>query len=157
MDQERAMMIFLSYQKLRMPTFSVRQRRTENPLRERLLVRKFIAQLETYYYYQQQQQQQQLQWQYYKEQETMTSTNSQTNQPDEQINQMDVDREIDEQNETEDEISTSEDDDDSVCSIVMSTTDENNNSVSLDTSDLMKNYALMLEVPTALSTSNDQI
>jgi hypothetical protein len=44
------------------------------------------------YYYQQQQQQQQLQWQYYKEQETMTSTNSQTNQPDEQINQMDVDR-----------------------------------------------------------------
>jgi hypothetical protein len=30
-----------------MPTFSVRQRRTENPLRERLLVRKFIAQLET--------------------------------------------------------------------------------------------------------------
>jgi hypothetical protein len=39
----------------------------------------------------------------------------------------------------------------------MSTTDENNNSVSLDTSDLMKNYALMLEVPTALSTSNDQI
>ena len=47
MDQERAMMIFLSYQKLRMPTFSVRQRRTENPLRERLLVRKFIAQLET--------------------------------------------------------------------------------------------------------------
>ena len=65
MDQERAMMIFLSYQKLRMPTFSrvlvdrptremivclclgVRQRRTENPLRERLLVRKFITQLET--------------------------------------------------------------------------------------------------------------
>jgi hypothetical protein len=47
MDQERAMMIYLSYQKLRMPTFSVRQRRTENPLRERLLVRKFIAQLET--------------------------------------------------------------------------------------------------------------
>ena len=67
MDQESAMMIFLSYQKLRMPTFSkisspvnamvssvhsrlslgVRQRRTENPLRERLLVRKFIAQLET--------------------------------------------------------------------------------------------------------------
>ncbi len=66
-------------------------------------------------------------------------------------------KEIDEQNETEDEISTSEDDDDSVCSIVMSTTDENNNSISLDTSDLMKNYALMLEVPTALSTSNDQI
>ena len=68
MEQERAMMIFLSYQKLRMPTFSkfsfysnlsrfylddiililgVRQRRTENPLRERLLVRKFITQLET--------------------------------------------------------------------------------------------------------------
>ena len=68
MDQESAMMIFLSYQKLRMPTFSkirwmhsspaettflvyaflgVRQRQTENPLRERLLVRKFIAQLET--------------------------------------------------------------------------------------------------------------
>jgi len=154
MDQERAMMIFLSYQKLRMPTFSVRQRRTENPLRERLLVRKFIAQLETYYYYQQQQQ---VQWQYYKEQETMTSTNSQTNQQDEQISQMDVDHEIDEQNVTEDETSTSEDEDDSVCSIVMSTSDENNNSVSLDTSDLMKNYALMLEVPTTLTTSNDQI
>jgi len=154
MDQERAMMIFLSYQKLRMPTFSVRQRRTENPLRERLLVRKFITQLETYYYYQQQQQ---VQWQYYKEQETMTSTNSQTNQQDEQISQMDVDHEIDEQNETEDETSTSEDEDDSVCSIVMSTSDENNNSVSLDTSDLMKNYALMLEVPTTLTTSNVQI
>jgi len=139
MDQERAMMIFLSYQKLRMPTFSVRQRRTENPLRERLLVRKFITQLETYYYYQQQQQ---VQWQYYKEQETMTSTNQQTNQQDEQISQMDVDREIDEQNETEDETSTS---------------DDNNTSVSLDTSDLMKNYALMLEVPTTLTTSNDQI
>ncbi|CAF0908345.1 unnamed protein product [Adineta ricciae] len=55
MDQESAMMIFLSYQKLRMPTFSVRQRRTENPLRERLLVRKFIVQLETYYFQQQQQ------------------------------------------------------------------------------------------------------
>ncbi|CAF4825368.1 unnamed protein product, partial [Rotaria magnacalcarata] len=54
MDQERAMMINLSYQKLIMPTFSVRQRRTENPLRERLLVRKFITQLETYYFYQQQ-------------------------------------------------------------------------------------------------------
>lgn len=67
MDQESAMMIYLSYQKLRMPTFSknsfvffihsfihsfnqsigVRQRRTENPLRERLLVRKFIVQLES--------------------------------------------------------------------------------------------------------------
>lgn len=62
MDQESAIMIYLSYQKLRMPTFSkiclkflyfiiihslgVRQRRTENPLRERLLVRKFIMQLE---------------------------------------------------------------------------------------------------------------
>ncbi|CAF1069428.1 unnamed protein product [Rotaria sordida] len=55
MDQESAMMIFLSYQKLRMPTFSVRQRRTENPLRERLLVRKFIVQLENYYFQQQQQ------------------------------------------------------------------------------------------------------
>ncbi|CAF0971056.1 unnamed protein product [Rotaria sp. Silwood1] len=54
MDQESAMMIFLSYQKLRMPTFSVRQRRTENPLRERLLVRKFIVQLENYYFQQQQ-------------------------------------------------------------------------------------------------------
>jgi hypothetical protein len=39
----------------------------------------------------------------------------------------------------------------------MSTTDDNNNSVSLDSSDLMKNYALMLEVPTALTTANDQI
>ncbi|CAF0730737.1 unnamed protein product [Rotaria sordida] len=160
MDQERAMMIFLSYQKLQMPTFSVRQRRTENPLRERLLVRKFIAQLETYYFYQQQQQ---AQWQYYKEQETMTSTNNQTNQQDEQISQMDVDREIDEQNETEVETSNiidssvSDDEDDSVCSIVMSTSNDNNNSVSLDTSDLMKNYAIMLEVPTTLTTSNDQI
>ncbi|CAF0972979.1 unnamed protein product [Rotaria socialis] len=54
MDQESAMMIVLSYEKLRMPTFSVRQRRTENPLRERLLVRKFIVQLENYYYQQQQ-------------------------------------------------------------------------------------------------------
>jgi hypothetical protein len=160
MDQERAMMIFLSYQKLRMPTFSVRQRRTENPLRERLLVRKFIAQLETYYFYQQQQQQ--VQWQYYKEQETMTSTNTEINQQDEQISQMDVDREIDEQNEEETsnitDSSTSEDEDDSVCSIVMSTSDNNNNSsVSLDTSDLIKNYALMLEVPTTLTTTNDQI
>lgn len=157
MDHERAMMIFLSYQKLRMPTFSVRQRRTENPLRERLLVRKLIAQLETYYFYQQQQQ---IQWQYYKEQETMTSTNAQINQQDEQINQMDVDREIDEQNESEDETSNitdssaSEDEDDSVCSIVMSTNDENKNS---NTSDLMKNYAVMLEVPTTLTTTNDQL
>ncbi|CAF0742106.1 unnamed protein product [Didymodactylos carnosus] len=55
--QERALMIFLSYEKLRRPSVSVRQRRTENPLRERLLVRKFITQLEQYYYYQQQQQQ----------------------------------------------------------------------------------------------------
>ncbi|CAF0864508.1 unnamed protein product [Didymodactylos carnosus] len=54
--QERALMIFLSYEKLRRPSVSVRQRRTENPLRERLLVRKFITQLEQYYYYQQQQQ-----------------------------------------------------------------------------------------------------
>jgi len=71
MDQESAMMIYLSYQKLRMPTFStwwktkgekiliyfyklgVRQRRTENPLRERLLVRKFILQLENYFQQQQ--------------------------------------------------------------------------------------------------------
>jgi methanogen extracellular protein (TIGR04279 family) len=72
-------------------------------------------------------------------------------------------KEIDEQNETEDETSNSidssvsEDEDDSVCSIVMSTSDENNNSLSLDTSDLMKNYAIMLEVPTTLTTSNDQI
>ncbi|CAF4304871.1 unnamed protein product, partial [Rotaria magnacalcarata] len=79
MDQERAMMINLSYQKLIMPTFSVRQRRTENPLRERLLVRKFITQLETYYFYQQQ-----AQWQYYKEQETMALNNNQSNQHDEQ-------------------------------------------------------------------------
>ncbi|CAF0932309.1 unnamed protein product [Adineta steineri] len=161
MDQERAMMIFLSYQKLRMPTFSVRQRRTENPLRERLLVRKFIAQLEAYYFYQQQQQ---IQWQYYKEQETMASTNTQTTQQDEQISQMDIDREIDEHNETEDETSNiidssaSEDEDDSVCSIVMSTNDDNNTtSDSLDTSDLMKNYALMLEVPTTLTTTNDKV
>jgi hypothetical protein len=155
MDQERAMMIFLSYQKLRMPTFSVRQRRTENPLRERLLVRKFIAQLETYYFYQQQQQQ--IQWQYYKQQETMASTNT---QQDEQISQMDVDQEI---HETEDETSNiidssaSEDEDDSVCSIVMSTSNDTSNSVSLDTSDLMKNYALLLEVPTTLTTTNDQM
>jgi hypothetical protein len=54
MDQESAMMIYLSYQKLRMPTFSVRQRRTENPLRERLLVRKFILQVENYFHQQQQ-------------------------------------------------------------------------------------------------------
>lgn len=161
MDQERAM-IFLSYQKLRMPTFSVRQRRTENPLRERLLVRKFIAQLETYYFYQQQQQ---AQWQFYKQQEAITSANTQTNQQDEQISQMDVDRNVDERNdEAEDETSSniidssvSDDEDDTVCSIVMSTTDDNNNSVSLDTSDLMKNYALMLEVPTTLTTSNGQI
>jgi hypothetical protein len=53
MDQESAMMIYLSYQKLRMPTFSVRQRRTENPLRERLLVRKFILQVENYFHQQQ--------------------------------------------------------------------------------------------------------
>jgi hypothetical protein len=39
----------------------------------------------------------------------------------------------------------------------MSTTDDNNNSVELDSSDLMKNYAIMLEVPTTLTTSNDQI
>jgi hypothetical protein len=43
----------------------------------------------------------------------------------------------------------------------MSTSDDdnnnNNNSVSLDTSELMKNYALMLEVPTTLTTANDQI
>ena len=83
------------------------------------------------YYYQQQQQ---IQWQYYKEQEAMTSTSQPTNTPDEQINRMDVDQE-------------NEDENDSVCSIVMSTSDENNNS--LDTSDLMKNYALMLEVPTS--------
>ncbi|CAF3036304.1 unnamed protein product [Rotaria socialis] len=159
MDQERAMMINLSYQKLIMPTFSVRQRRTENPLRERLLVRKFITQLETYYFYQQQ-----AQWQYYKEQETMTLNNSQSNQQDEQMSQMDVDREIDEQNESEDETSSvidtsvSDDEGDSVCSIVMSATDDNNNSVSLDdTSDLMKNYALMLEVPTTLTPSNGQL
>ena len=64
---------------------------------------------------------------------------------------MDVDREA--ENDIEDETSsTSEDEDDSVCSIVMSTSDENNNS--LDTSDLMKNYALMLEVP---ATTNVQI
>ncbi|UJR10141.1 hypothetical protein I4U23_014359 [Adineta vaga] len=75
MDQESAMMIFLSYQKLRMPTFSVRQRRTENPLRERLLVRKFIVQLETYYF----QQQQQL---------SMTTTDGE---------QMDVDQEMDDE------------------------------------------------------------
>jgi hypothetical protein len=80
----------------------------------------------------------------------MTSANSSTNQPDEQISQMDVDRET--ENEIEDETSTSEDEDDSVCSIVMSTSDENNNS--LDTSDLMKNYAIMLEVPT---TTNVQL
>lgn len=73
-------------------------------------------------------------------------------------------QEIDEQNETGDDTSNIidssviDDEDDSVCSIVMSTTDENNNSVSLDdTSDLMKNYALMLEVPTALSTPNGQL
>lgn len=137
MDQERAMMIFLSYQKLRMPTFSVRQRRTENPLRERLLVRKFITQLETYYYYQQQQQ---IQWQYYKEQETMTSSN----QSMEQNTSMDVDQTTDQENSTNET-----DEDDSVCSIVMSSTDENHN-----TNDLMKNYALMLEVPTALTPSN---
>lgn len=163
MDQERAMMIYLSYQKLRMPTFSVRQRRTENPLRERLLVRKFIAQLETYYYYQQQ-----MQWQYYKQHEILTSTNNSTTQHEEQISQMDVDRSIDQHNETEDETSNridtsvSDEEDDSVCSIVMSTSDDNNNNnnhdlVSLDTSDLMKNYALMLEVPNTLTTSNDQI
>ena len=64
----------------------------------------------------------------------MASTNAATNSTDEQVNQMDVDQEIEEENE-------------SVCSIVMSTSDENNNS--LDTSDLMKNYALMLEVPTS--------
>lgn len=64
----------------------------------------------------------------------MASTNVATNSTDEQVNQMDVDQEIEEENE-------------SVCSIVMSTSDENNNS--LDTSDLMKNYALMLEVPTS--------
>ncbi|CAF2074057.1 unnamed protein product [Rotaria magnacalcarata] len=144
MDQERAMMINLSYQKLIMPTFSVRQRRTENPLRERLLVRKFITQLETYYFYQQQ-----AQWQYYKEQETMALNNNQSNQHDEQMSQMDVDR-VD--------TSVSDDEGDSVCSIVMSTTDDNNNSVSLDdTSDLMKNYALMLEVPTTLTSSNGQL
>ncbi|CAF2188443.1 unnamed protein product, partial [Rotaria magnacalcarata] len=57
-------------------------------------------------------------------------------------------KEINEQNESEDETSSvidtsvSDDEGDSVCSIVMSTTDDNNNSVSLDdTSDLMKNYA----------------
>lgn len=160
MDQERAMMIFLSYQKLRMPTFSVRQRRTENPLRERLLVRKFIAQLETYYFYQQQQQ---VQWQYYKEQESLAS-NRQIN--DEQSHSMDVDRDIDESHEVEEEetsnitdTSTSEDEDESVCSIVMSTSDNDHHvvhSTTLDSSDLMKNYALMLEVPTALTTSNDQ-
>lgn len=107
----------------------------------------------------------------------MASTNNQTNQQDEQINQMDIDRvynkfifvfkscfefsslkEIDEQTETEDETtnsidsSVSEDEDDSVCSIVMSTNDDNNNSV-----DLMKNYAIMLEVPTTLTTTNEQI
>lgn len=83
------------------------------------------------YYYQQQQQ---IQWQYYKEQEAMTSTTQPTTIPDDQINQMDVDQENEDENE-------------SVCSIVMSTSDENNHS--LDTSDLMKNYALMLEVPTS--------
>jgi hypothetical protein len=35
----------------------------------------------------------------------------------------------------------------------MSTTDDN----SVDTSNLMKNYAIMLEVPTTLTTTNDQI
>ncbi|UJR35894.1 hypothetical protein I4U23_028637 [Adineta vaga] len=160
MDQERAMMIFLSYQKLRMPTFSVRQRRTENPLRERLLVRKFITQLETYYFYQQQQQ---MQWQYYKEQENMAAANTHRAQQNEQISQMDVDRELDEQTENEDdtsnmnEDSSSEDEDDSVCSIVMSTSNDHTNADSLDTSDLMKNYALMLEVPTTLTTTNEQI
>jgi hypothetical protein len=33
-----------------------------------------------------------VQWQYYKEQETIASANTQTNQQDEQISQMDVDR-----------------------------------------------------------------
>lgn len=54
--------------------------------------------------------------------------------------------------------STSEDEDESVCSIVMSTSDNDPvDSTALDASDLMKNYALMLEVPTAFTTtSTDQ-
>lgn len=73
---------------------------------------------------------------------------------------MNLFKDIDESHEIEEEdtsnmtdTSTSEDDEDeSVCSIVMSTSDNDQ----LDTSDLMKNYALMLEVPTALTTSNEQ-
>jgi len=133
MDQERAMMIYLSYQKLRMPTFSVRQRRTENPLRERLLVRKFIAQLETYYYYQQQQQ---IQWQYYKDQETTKTSDQNTS--------MEIDQTVDNESSTNDD-----DEDEHVCSIVMSTDSEGNHS-----NDLMKNYALMLEVPSAITPAN---
>jgi hypothetical protein len=47
--------------------------------------------------------------------------------------------------------SASEDEDESICSIVMSSSENGN---SLDTSDLIKNYAIMLEVPTALTTSS---
>jgi hypothetical protein len=64
---------------------------------------------------------------------------------------------MDSSNESEDDASTiadcsaSDDEDDSVCSIVMSTS-ESVDSES-NTSDLMKNYALMLEVPTVLTTT----
>jgi hypothetical protein len=58
--------------------------------------------------------------------------------------------------------SASEDEDDSVCSIVMATTESadrnnENETIPLKASDLMTNYALMLEVPATLTTSNDQI
>ena len=71
-------------------------------------------------------------------------------------------QELDEHTEHEDDSSnindtSSEDEDDSGCSIVMSTSDDHSNCDSLDTSDLMKNYALMLEVPTTLTTTKEQI
>lgn len=47
MDQERAMMIFLSYQNYECQHLVFGNDVQKNPLRERLLVRKFIAQLET--------------------------------------------------------------------------------------------------------------
>lgn len=79
-------------------------------------------------------------------------------------------QEIDEQTETEEgpsniiDTSASDDEDDSVCSIVMATTTtdsadrkNDNETIPLKASDLMTNYALLLEVPATMTTSNDQI
>lgn len=105
-------------------------------------------------------------------------------QTDEQNNPMDIDRvcqrrsetkfieiicflvqgteestEVEEESSNIADSSASDDEDDSICSIVMSTSENDHghqsDSNSIDASNLMKNYALMLEVPTALTTNND--